>query len=73
MLIQTGRKEGMCALNDSLLDYIAKGLVEPVEAYQKSVVKDDLIKRMGALPNVRSPKGHSCTEEELIKASGEAG
>ena len=73
MLIQTGRKEGMCALNDSLLDYMAKGMIEPTEAYQKAVVKDDLIKRMGALPHIRSPKGQPWTEEDLIKASAEAG
>ncbi len=73
MLIQTGRKEGMCSLNDSLLDYVSKGMVEPMEAYQKCVVKDDLIKRMSALPNVRTPKGQPWTEEELIKAASEAG
>ncbi|MBI4028091.1 MAG: type IV pilus twitching motility protein PilT [Verrucomicrobia bacterium] len=71
MLIQTGRKEGMCALNDSLLDYVAKGIIEPHEAYQKTVSKDDLIKRMGALPSVRSPKGQPWTEDELIKAAAE--
>ncbi len=73
MLIQTGRKEGMCALNDTLLDYVARDLVDPVEAYQKAVDKNDLIKRMGALPNIRSPKGQPWTEEELVKASAEAG
>lgn len=71
MLMQTGRKEGMCSLNDSLLDYLGKDVIEAPEAYQKSVVKDDLIKRMGALPNCRSPKGQLWTEEELIKASAE--
>jgi twitching motility protein PilT len=73
MLMQTGRKEGMCALNDSLLDFLAKDIVTPAEAYQKSVVKDDLIKRMGALPNLRSPKGQPWTEDELIKAAAEEG
>jgi len=72
MLIQTGRKEGMCSLNDSMLEYLSKEIIEPVEAYQKSVVKDDLIKRMAALPNLRSPKGQPWTEEDLIKASAEA-
>jgi len=73
MIIQTGRQQGMCSLNDSLLDYLAKDVIEPVEAYQKAVVKDDLIKRMGALPNVRNPKGQPWTEEDLIKAAAEAG
>ena len=73
MLIQTGRKEGMCALNDSLLDYVSKGIVTPLEAYQKTVVKDDLIKRMAALPNVKNPKGQPWTEEDLVReaSSGE--
>lgn len=73
MIIQTGRKEGMCSLNDSLLDYVSKGIVDPIEAYQKAVVKEDLIKRMAALPNVRNPKGQPWTEEDLIKAASEAG
>ncbi|NUN92496.1 MAG: type IV pilus twitching motility protein PilT [Verrucomicrobiae bacterium] len=69
MLIQTGRKEGMCALNDSLLDLLQRGLIDAVDAYQKAAVKDDLIKRMSTLPNLRSPKGVPWTEEELIKAA----
>lgn len=71
MLIQTGKKEGMTALNDSLLDYVAKGIIEPWEAYQKCVVKDDLIKRMAAIPTVKTPQGQPWTEEELVKASAE--
>jgi twitching motility protein PilT len=71
MLIQTGRKEGMCSLNDSLLDLLAKEIVEAPEAYKKAVVKDDLIKRMASLPHIRSPKGQPWTEEDLVKAAGE--
>jgi twitching motility protein PilT len=71
MIIQTGKKEGMCTLNDSLLDLLAKDIVSPVEAYQKCVVKDDLIKRMASIPTLRSPKGQPWTEEDLIKAAGE--
>jgi twitching motility protein PilT len=69
MLIQTGRKEGMCALNDSLLDLLQKNLIDPVEAYQKTSVKEDLIKRMSAIPTLRSPKGQPWTEEDLVKAA----
>jgi twitching motility protein PilT len=72
MLIQTGKKEGMTSLNDSLLDLVAKEIIEPAEAYQKCVVKDDLIKRMAAIPNIKTSKGQPWTEEELIKASVEA-
>jgi twitching motility protein PilT len=72
MLMQTGRKEGMCSLNDSLLDYMSKDVIHPAEAYQKAVVKDDLIKRMVALPNVKNSKGQPWTEDDLIKAASEA-
>ncbi len=66
--IQMGRKEGMCSLNDSLLELLARNVIEPTEAYQTAVSKDELLKRMGALPNCRSPKGTPWTEEELLQA-----
>ena len=69
MLIQTGRKEGMCALNDSLLDLLQKNLIDPVEAYQKTSVKEDLIKRMSTILTLRTPKGQPWTEEDLVKAA----
>jgi twitching motility protein PilT len=72
MLIQTGMKQGMRSLNDSLLDLISRNVVDPVEAYQKAIVKDELIKRMAALPNCRSPRGTPWTEDDLIKAAEEA-
>ena len=64
--IQMGRKEGMCSLNDSLLELLSKGIVEPAEAYQKAAAKDELLKRMGALSNCRSPRGTPWTEDELL-------
>ncbi len=67
--IQMGRKEGMCSLNDSLLELLSKGIVEPAEAYQKAAAKDELLKRMGALPNCRSPRGTPWTEDELLAAA----
>ncbi len=73
MLIQTGKNQGMCTLNDSLLSLLAADVIGPVEAYQKAVIKDDLIKRMGALPNCRSPRLQPWTEDELIKAAEEFG
>jgi len=69
MTIQTGRKDGMCFLNDSLLELTVNGVIEPTEAYQRSVVKDELIKRMAAVPSLRTPKGAAWTEEELVKAA----
>jgi twitching motility protein PilT len=70
--IQTGRKEGMCSLNDSLLELVARDLIEPTEAYQTSLAKDELIKRMAAVPNCRSPKGVPWTEAELLRAAERA-
>jgi twitching motility protein PilT len=72
MAIQTGRKDGMCFLNDSLLDLLARDVIDSVEAYHKSISKEDLIKRMSAIPTARSPKGVPWTEAELVKASSEA-
>jgi len=69
MIIQTGKNQGMCSLNDSLLQLIAADIIDPVEAYQKAVVKDDLIKRMASLPNCRSPRLQPWTEEDLLKAA----
>jgi twitching motility protein PilT len=73
MTIQTGRKDGMCFLNDSLLELLVTGVIEPTEAYQRSVIKDELIKRMAAIPTVRAPSGSAWTEEELVKAASVAG
>jgi twitching motility protein PilT len=64
--IQMGRKEGMCSLNDSLLELLAKDLIEPGEAYQKATAKEELLKRMGAMPSCRSPRGVPWTEDELL-------
>src|SRR5580658_6270727 len=67
--IQMGRKEGMCTLNDSLLDLLTKNLIEASEAYQKATAKEELLKRMGTIPTCRSPKGLPWTEEELLYAA----
>ena len=69
MAMQTGRKDGMCFLNDSLLDLMSRDIIDPVEAYQKAIVKEELLKRMGSIPSLRSPKGTPWTEEELIKSA----
>ena len=67
--IQMGRKEGMCSLNDSLLELVSKNVVEPAEAYQRAIAKEEFLKRMGTLPNCRSPQGKPWTEEELLQAA----
>ena len=67
--IQMGRKEGMCSLNDSLLDLLQRDVIEATEAYQKAVFKDELIKRMAAIPHLKSPRGSAWTEEDLVRES----
>jgi len=41
-IMQTSKSKGMCTLNDSLLELVKKGLVEPDEAYRKAVAKQEL-------------------------------
>jgi twitching motility protein PilT len=40
--MQTAKGIGMATLNDSLLDLVKKGLVEPAEAMSKAVAKAEL-------------------------------
>ena len=40
--MQTGKSQGMCTMNDSLITLVAEGKVDPQEAYVKSVDKQDL-------------------------------
>ena len=40
-IMQTGRNVGMQTMNDALLDLVKRNLVEPMEAYRKSVNKDE--------------------------------
>ena len=42
-IMQTGKKLGMCLLNDSFLDLVKRRLVEPQEAYTKAVDKAGLL------------------------------
>ncbi len=46
--MQTGRRQGMVQLNDSLVKLAKEGLVDPREAYQKAVNKADLLARYKA-------------------------
>lgn len=41
-VMQTGGKYGMQMLNDALFEFVREGLVDPGEAYMKSVEKDDM-------------------------------
>ena len=40
-IMQTGKGVGMVCLNDALLDLVQRGLVEPAEAYAKSVARTE--------------------------------
>ncbi len=46
--MQTGRRQGMRLLNESLIELVKKKLVEPLEAYRKSVEKNDLLAKLKA-------------------------
>jgi len=41
-IMQTGRSAGMVTLNDALIDLVKKRLVEPREAYMKSVARNEM-------------------------------
>jgi twitching motility protein PilT len=41
--MQTGKKYGMCLMNDSFLDLVKRKVVEPQEAYAKAVDKSSLL------------------------------
>jgi twitching motility protein PilT len=47
-IMQTNRKIGMVTLNDSLIDLVDKGLVEPKEAYMKAVEKSGFVAMLKA-------------------------
>ena len=42
-IMQTGRRSGMCLMNDSFLDLVKRKLVEPQEAYARAVDKAGLL------------------------------
>ena len=46
--MQTSKKQGMCLMNDSLLDLVRRRVIEPKEAYAKAVDKAALVGMMGA-------------------------
>jgi len=41
-VIQTSKKQGMCLMNESLLDLVKRKVVEPREAYAKTADKSAL-------------------------------
>jgi twitching motility protein PilT len=47
-IIQTSRKQGMCLMNDSFLDLVKRKVIEPQEAYAKTVDKAGLLSSLKA-------------------------
>jgi twitching motility protein PilT len=44
--MQTGRNQGMQTMNDALMELVKKKLVEPKEAYMKSIHKGEMLKTL---------------------------
>ena len=58
-IMQTSRNLGMVTLNDSLIDHVKAGRVEPLEAYMKSVQKVEMkaaLAKLGHELNVQEEK-----------------
>jgi twitching motility protein PilT len=51
--------EGSCLLNDSLVQLVEEGLVEPLDAYGQSIEKSDLQDRLHEAGHVLEPRGGS--------------
>ena len=47
-IMQTSKGKGMCTLNDSLMELVDKGIVEPKEAYMKSIEKTSFLTSLKA-------------------------
>ncbi len=41
-IMQTGKSIGMCVMNESLVSLVKKGLIDPMEAYAKSIAKAEM-------------------------------
>ncbi len=46
--MQTGKAQGMCQMNDSLIALVENGVVEPREAYLKASDKEVLLSKFRA-------------------------
>ncbi len=53
--MQTGAKHGMVLLNDNLQRLVREELIEPLDAYHKSVSKDDMLKKLESLGHKIQP------------------
>lgn len=51
-IMQMGRREGMCTMEDSLLSLVDSGTVSAAEALSKSALRNDLLDKLHASPNV---------------------
>jgi twitching motility protein PilT len=60
--MQTGAKYGMQLLNDALEKLVKNDLVEPMEAYDRSIDKEDMVKKLKAL-------GHDVESAQALPAA----
>ncbi len=68
-VLQTSKAQGMRLLNESLLDLVKQGLVEPREAYLKSIDKSALL---GSFRTNNIPLPTESTAEGVANAPGSA-
>jgi hypothetical protein len=66
--MQMGAKHGMRLLNDSLLELVRAGTVEPMEAYFKAVHKEDMRVKLESI-GARLDLGAAATAEAPREAS----
>jgi twitching motility protein PilT len=59
--LQTGRRQGMCQMTDSLFNLVESGVVEPREAYLKASDKDALLSKFRSAEVAFEPTGSART------------
>jgi hypothetical protein len=63
--MQIGSKYGMMLLNDSLEKHVKADTVEPHEAYDRALDKEDMAKRLKAL-------GHNVEDELMVAPTAQS-
>src|SRR5207245_10442807 len=84
-IMQTGKKYGMCMMNDALTELVKKKVIDPQEAHAKAADKTGLLamfKKAGvdtswapseASPGAPGPSGSSVAEVLAVDADDRAG
>ena len=71
-VLQASKAQGMCLLNDSLLDFVKKGIVEPREAYLKAVDKPGLLSAFKSNTIALPPESPEPPPEPVAAPAGSA-